>query len=504
MRIVQRILLVLFVCAATLNADVTDYYKIETIETPKGLLAMCGGLNFLPNGDMVACFHRGEVYTYSLKTKQWKLFAQGLHEPLGVVALSNSELVIMQRPELTRVKDTDGDGVADHYQTISDDFGMTGNYHEFAFGPTRDKDGNFYVGLNVASNGASIRPEIRGEFRHYGITRDEFGTDWKKNRGRAGRMYAAAPYRGWIMKIAPDGTTTPFASGLRSPNGLAFDADGRLYVSDNQGDWVGTSKVFHIEEGKFYGHVASLVWRKNWPKGQNPLSMKQSDLDAIRTPAAIVFPHGYMANSPTEPFMDSTNGKFGPFAGQMFIGEMNRGRIIRMLIDTVDGVTQGSCIPFVDESGLRKGNNRFAFGPDNALYVGQTKLSWAGDIGIQRISWTGKTPFAVQSMKLTKIGFDLEFTLPVDKATASDVSNYPFKRYYYQYHVAYGSKQFDLQEFTPKSVSISADGKTVSVDLGDKMLAGRQFELNFKAIKAKDGTAPLNSLIVYTANRLKK
>ena len=41
----------------------------------------------------------------------------------------------MQRPELTRVKDTDGDGTADEYETVFDGFGMSGNYHEFAFGP---------------------------------------------------------------------------------------------------------------------------------------------------------------------------------------------------------------------------------------------------------------------------------------------------------------------------------------------------------------------------------
>ena len=165
----------------------------------------------MPAGRLAACFHRGEVYTYHPKTKTWKLFADGLHEPLGIVAENDHTLVVMQRPELTRLRDTDGDGEADHYETISDDFGMTGNYHEFAFGPARDKKGNYFVGLNLASSGASIRPEIRGEFRHYGITREQF---YKNHRG-SGRMYSAAPFRGWIMKITPDGKTTPFAPGFR-------------------------------------------------------------------------------------------------------------------------------------------------------------------------------------------------------------------------------------------------------------------------------------------------
>ena len=88
---------------------------------------------------------------------------------------------------------------------------MTGNYHEFAFGPARDKAGNYHVGLNPASSGASIRPEIRGEFRHYGISREQF---YKNHRAGSGRMYSATPFRGWILKIAPDGKTTSLRLSL--------------------------------------------------------------------------------------------------------------------------------------------------------------------------------------------------------------------------------------------------------------------------------------------------
>ena len=110
-------------------ASVNDYYKIENIAVPKGLDPQIGGLTFLPDGRLAACFHRGEVYTYEPKTKTWTLFADGLHEPLGIVAEDNHTLVVMQRPELTRLRDTDRDGTADHYETLSDRFGMTGNYH---------------------------------------------------------------------------------------------------------------------------------------------------------------------------------------------------------------------------------------------------------------------------------------------------------------------------------------------------------------------------------------
>lgn len=158
------LLLLLTAAAFGQKKSGNDYYQIETIATPPGLAAETGGIAFMPDGRLVACFHRGEVYTYDVAKKTWKLFAEGLHDPLGVVALSNTEIAVMQRPELTRIRDTDGDGVADEYSTITDDFGMTGNYHEFAFGPVLDKDGNFLIALNVASNGAGVRHEMRGTF----------------------------------------------------------------------------------------------------------------------------------------------------------------------------------------------------------------------------------------------------------------------------------------------------------------------------------------------------
>ncbi|MEA3208913.1 MAG: hypothetical protein QOE70_1970 [Chthoniobacter sp.] len=464
---------------------ISDYYQIEDIETPKGLSAECGGLAFLPDGRLVACFHRGEVYLYDPAKKTWQLFAEGLHDPLGVVALSNQQIVVMQRPELTRITDSDGDGVADQFETITDGFGMTGNYHEFAFGPLRAKDGTMFVALNVASNGAGLRHEVRGQLNPLS--------------GPESRMFSAVPWRGWILRIAPDGKVTPWALGFRSPNGLGFDAAENLFVPDNQGDWMGSSPLSHVEQGKFYGHAASLVWREGITVA--PLKMPVEELYALRTPPAIVFPQNLMANSPTQPLLITSGGKFGPFEGQMIIGEMNRARLIRLLFDKVDGQFQGACIPLIDNGGLRKGNNRMAFGPDGSLWVGQTDHGWAGDKGIQRITWTGKVPAELLAMKLTKQGFDLTFTRPLDPAVAALPASYKLKHYYYQYHATYGSNQFDLKDVPVTAVTLSADGRSASLEL-DHLTAWRVYELHLDALKGQDGSAIANPLVCYTLNHL--
>jgi glucose/arabinose dehydrogenase len=484
----KRFLLPLFFFArlafAAPDTSPSEYYTVETIKTPPGLSPEVGGLTFTPDGRLVACFHRGEIYTYDPAKQEWKLFAQGLHDPLGVLAPKDDEVIVMQRPELTRLRDTDGDGVADSYETICDAFGMSGNYHEFAFGPLAAPDGGWFVALNTASNGSGVRAEVRGEYRE---------------RGRDGRMFSVVPWRGWVVEISPDGKLTPWASGFRSPNGLGFDAKGRLFVPDNQGDWLGSSPLYHVEKGKFYGHPAALTWKPG--ETREPVKIPIEELDKARTRASIVFPQFTMANSPTQPLLDATEGKFGPFAGQMLIGEMNHNRIIRVALEEVDGQLQGLAVPLLDDHGLRKGNNRLAFAPDGSLWVGQTDHGWPGDKGIQRITWTGKVPLDVKEMHLTKTGFELTFTRPLETAAASKPETYKVQTYYYEYHAAYGSPQMDLQQIEPKSVVLSDDQTKVTLEF-DPLTAWRIYQFDLKELKAEDGAAIANPLAIYTLNHL--
>ncbi len=471
-------------------------YVVEDISLPEGLTAEVGGLDFLPNGNLVACFHRGEVMTHNPDTGEWRLFAFGLHDPLGLHAVSDSEILVMQQAELTRLKDTNGDGIADLYETVSDDFGLSGNYHEFNYGPVEDGEGNLYFALNTASSGGGIKDIVRGKVNLLG--RD----------GETGhkQMYSVVPYRGWLMKLSPDGRLTPYASGLRSPNGLGFDGDGNLFVADNQGDWVSTSTLYHIKENHFYGHPASLVWSENWPS-RNPFDEPIEKLKGMRTEAAVLFPQGIMANSPSEPLCDLTGGKFGPFEGQLFVGEMNRERILRVMLEKINGEFQGACIPFIDHQGLRMGNNRLAFGPDGSLWVGQTEHGWAGAKGIQRIRFTGKTPFEIHNMSLTKNGFDLEFTQAI-KQSALDATELRLRHYYYDYYKKDLSEpvdksiQVDVQEVPISRLSLSKDGTVVSLVIDD-LKPGYIYELKVDKLKNMQGGILENNLICYTLNQLK-
>ena len=69
-------------------------YKVERIVTPKGVDSQIGGLDFMPDGRLVVSFNYGKIFTYNPATKEWKLFAEGLHLPLGILAINNHEIMV--------------------------------------------------------------------------------------------------------------------------------------------------------------------------------------------------------------------------------------------------------------------------------------------------------------------------------------------------------------------------------------------------------------------------
>jgi glucose/arabinose dehydrogenase len=296
------------------------YYKIENIPTPEGVAGEVGAMTFMPDGRLAVAFPRHGVYLYEPDSGEWTRFAQGLDVPMGLHAVSEDELLVAQRPELTRLVDADGDGRAEVYETVCDDFGQSGNYHEFNFGPAVDSEGGAYLGLSNASSGAGIRHEVRGRLNPV-------------MRKTEGHYSPVVPYRGWVVRVDPTGALEPIACGFRQPNGVAIDPEGRVFATDNQGGWVGTSKLYHVRRGHFYGHAPSLYWREGF--AGDPLDRSLKTLDRMRTRAAVLFPHGTMASSPTKPVWDTTGGAFGPFEGQAFVGEMNQPRIMRVMLEEV-------------------------------------------------------------------------------------------------------------------------------------------------------------------------
>ena len=473
-------------------------YKVETLPGPRGIAPEISAVTFGDDGRLYATFRRGYIYSFDPQSTRWHRFAEGLHTPLGIVQGDRtSEFLVAQVPELTRVADTDGDGTADLFETVSDDWGLSGNYHEFIAGPVRDAEGNLYITLGLASGNADPREPARGELTR----RPRRATEPVQGKVNVIRHYSPVRYRGCALQIRPDGAVRPFSCGFRQPNGIAISPDGAIFVADNQGEWVGTSPLHHVTEGAFHGNPASLHWHPHF-LGTNPIEADVAELDRLRKKPAILFPQGDMGGSTAEPVFDLTDGAFGPYAGQMFVAEWTYPRVLRVDLQRVQGEYQGAAFPFVDGNGLRMANNRMAFSPDGrSLYVAQTSRIWGSIEGLQRIVWQGEVPFDIRSMRLKRDGFELTFTKPVDARSASDPRNYSMTRYYYLYHSTYGSPKTDVTPVPVESVSLSEDAMRVSLEVRD-LQEGWLYDLRPGSIQSVDGEALVTGMVAYTLNRL--
>lgn len=481
------------------DVRVAEYYEVWRIPMPLGVEPQVGALTMLSDGRLAAAFHHGEVGFFDPKSSTWKMFAEGLHEPLGLLVGEDGDLLVMQRAELTCLRDTDGDGVADVYDTMWDDFGMTGNYHEFAFGPARGADGKLYISLNLASSADSIREEIRGEWNAIGLEREKFYTDWKKVSPQAGRMFSRVPWRGWVMELDPKTwKATPFACGFRSPDGIGFDAAGNLLVNDQQGDWRGTNEVHVVKRGGFYGHPASLTWRADWD-GRNPLDLTTEQLNEMRTPPAVCLPYGTYSNSPTQIVTIPKSPAWGPFGGQTLMGEMNSPRLLRVVLEETEGVWQGACVPLVETDSLMRGLHRMVFAGDT-LYIGRIHLAWAGGEGIAALNPTGRVPFDPLRMQITSSGFRFEFTEPL-AASAIEPERWQAQRYFFAYHASYGSPQMEKEAVVPTKITLSDDQRTAELELPD-LKTGFIYDFNLENLEAASGVPPLNPNIAYTVRRV--
>ncbi|MCU0368795.1 MAG: c-type cytochrome [Cyclobacteriaceae bacterium] len=487
-----------------------DYYKIITLPTPEGMLLEVGGVATMQDGRIAVSTRRGDVWMIENPSMEngtaprYTLFASGLHEALGLV-YKDDALYVAQRGELTKLMDKNGDGKADVYETIYA-WPLSGHYHEYSFGPKIAPDGSFFVTGNVA-----------------------FGDEeWWRGESRV-------PWRGWTMKIHPDGTMEPWATGMRSPCGLGM-IDGEFFYDDNQGDWHGSGGIFHVTKGSFTGHPAGLRWTglENSPvkitteqlyakvdprqikregqyiKPENIADEKNPDFlfelkdefPAMRVPA-VWLPHGVLGISNSEIIRDETNGKFGPFAGQILVGDQGQSKIMRVVMEKVKGEFQGVAFDF--KSGFQSGVLRMNWGHDGSLYAGLTNRGWgsAGTTtsGLQRLIWTGKVPMEMKTVSAKPDGFEIEFTYPVDKKTAENLDSYFGKSYVYKYHPAYGSPTVNEQNLTIKGVKVSEDGYKVRVVI-DNLRQYYLHEIMLPGIRSSTGLPVLHNTAYYTLNNI--
>ncbi|TLP81443.1 plastocyanin/azurin family copper-binding protein [Maribacter sp. ACAM166] len=458
------------------------YYQIVDVPIPEDVQLEVGGLALTNENKLGVSTRHGEVWVIDKPYSQkpiYTRFAHGLHEPLGL-AWRDGGFYATQRAELTRLEDTDNNGKADLYKSIYH-WPLSGNYHEYSYGPKFLKNGNMLLTLNLS---------------------------WEN------RAISLAKWRGWLVQITPEGEMTPIATGLRSPAGFEINDNDEVFYTENQGEWVGSGRMTHLEKGDFAGNAEGLVWSG---EPNSPLTLKKDDVEpesgltlyeyAKKVPAlkvpAIWFPHTILGISTSDMIYDKTGGKFGPFEGQIFVGDQGHSKIMRVFMEKVNGVYQGAAFNFVE--GFSSGILRMIWGQDNSMFVGMTSRGWTATgtdlFGLQRLVWNGKTPFEIKTMKAQDDGFVLEFTKPVNKTIAANPATYQLTTFSYKYQYSYGSPIIDQQKAMVHKATVAEDGLSVKLTVHGMRL-GFIHQLTISDIKATNGEKLLHDTGYYTLNEV--
>lgn len=439
-----------------------------------------GAIEPLPDGTLAIATRRGDIYRVSNAwgddpaAATFELYAQGMHEILGL-SYRDGWLYATQRCEVTRLRDTDNDGQADDFETFNDSWSINGDYHEYAFGSPFDKDGNMWVVLCLTGS---------------------FNSD--------------CPWRGWALRIDASGKTIPTCSGIRSPGGMGFNAEGDVFYTDNQGPWNGTCSLKWLRPNSFQGHPGGNRWFSLTEGGkdaapQEPLSgsriMTEADKIPEYEPPVILFPYQKMGQSASGIACDVSHGKFGPFENQLFVGDVTHSTVMRCFVEKINGHYQGACFPF--REGISSGTLALRMTDDATMFVGGTNRGWGSrgtkPFSLERLRWSGKMPFEIQEMRAQSDGFELTFTEPVDPEIARKPETWTMETYCYIFQSSYGSPEVDHTKPLITQIDVAADGRSVRLKI-DGLQRGHIHELHADGLRSTTGIPLLHPVAYYTLN----
>lgn len=393
-------------------------------------------VDFLSDGRAVLASLSGDVWLVDgiddkRGTLQWKRFATGLNQPLGVKVVED-QIYITGRDQITVLHDRNGNGEADFYENFNNQVMAAANFHAFTMNLETDSRGNFYF-----AKATPWPPEIQGV------------------------PAEITPHHGVLFRLSPDGKNLEIiATGLRNPNGLEIGPDDEIIYADNEGNWIPTSFVQRIREGGFHGFVPSAQMTKT-PSGED-----------FEKPVVWV-PH-HVDNSPAKPVFIQNDQWPAELQGHLLLASYGRGTLSLVLKEEIDGVWQGGLINLPLE--FRSGLERMRFHEDGHLYIaGLTSWQSAGHGGdwgsFHRVRYTGKPLYLPLALN-TKAGeLQLQFSDELDPGSATDLRNYNIEQWTYPWTSQYGSYGLLYSVNNPgetgadhveiESVQLSDDRKTV-------------------------------------------
>jgi len=205
------------------------------------------------------------------------IFAGGFNDVVdglaaGVIA-RQGEIYFACIPNLYRLRDRDGDGQADEREVVHHGFGIRHAFyghdlHGLIWGP----DGKLY--FSMGDRGFHVETPDRRTLH--------------------------SPDRGAVLRCNRDGSELEvFATGLRNPQELAFDAFGNLFTGDNNSDAGDRARLVYLPEGSDSG------WRMEYQYLNDPYprgpwsSEKLWHPQHAGQPASILPPIAWITDGPS-------------------------------------------------------------------------------------------------------------------------------------------------------------------------------------------------------------
>lgn len=422
-------------------------YTLDTITLPGtmpwNVWMRTSAIDFFPDGRLVVTTHGGDVWIVegvdaSLSNLRWKRFAAGMFEPFGVRVIDNT-IYVTCRDRIVRLHDRNGDGEADFYESFFADPDVSVFFHAYNFDLQTDAAGNLYY-------------------------------------AKAG-MYTDFKLPGAIFRIPPEGGRYEVvATGFRTPNGMGVMPDGRLTVSDNQGNWMPASKVSIIREGGFYGyvqtHIGGARYGTRWAPDGGKIDHRQVKPPATFDQPIIWLPQTWDSSSGGQVTSDAR--RWGPLSNRLLHTSFGKGWMFYLTMQEVDDVTQAAIVrlPFQFNTGIM----RARVNPVDGQVYAAGLTGWQGppearEGGIQRLRYTGKPVTVLEKFEAIEGAVRLTFNRPLDRDSATNLANYRTQQWNYRWRHEYGSPHYrpsdpekQGQEPLPLDrVTLSDDGRTITL-----------------------------------------
>jgi type 1 glutamine amidotransferase len=429
-------------------------YVVDTLtvpyDNPWKALMFLSGVDFFRNGDAAVSTIHGDVWIVSgidekLDHLNWKRYATGLYQALGL-RIVGDEVFVIGRDRITKLRDLNGDGVADEYENFCGELPTTDRGHDYITCLETDAAGNFYF---VSWHG--------------------------------------------LYKVSPDGKKVELIStGFRNPNGMSVGPDGMITVAPQEGEWTPASCVTVATAGSYHGYGGPKV------TPERPLGYE---------PPLCWIPRGVDNSTGGQVWV--TSDRWGPLKGALLSFSFGQSSMMLVTREQVDGVWQGGVVPMKlgFASGAIRG--RFN-PKDGQLYVAGTKgwVSNATRDGcLQRVRFTGEKVRLPVEIHAAPGALRLRFTEPLDKEIAADPDSWSAEMWNYKYAADYGSKEYSVANagveghdaLEIKGAKLSDDGREATLEIPG-LRPAMQVRVRY-SLRSADG-APVKGEIDSTIHRL--